>query len=124
MHASRTVLLIEEDNALRTVLSRLLEEMDFQVIAPRQARPGSGLVEMASAVDLLVSDVAVPDSDSVALTEELLSHRTDLDAVLFSIDDTTFEVRRRFKDSRTRFLQKPFTVRELHGVTSAEGVLA
>lgn len=119
MKTSGTILLIEEDQELRKVLRELLEHMGYWVVAAPGAERLPRIFEIAATADLLVADVTVPGSDSVALTEDLLDRRRDLGALLISTDDTALEVRRRFKDGRTRFLHKPFAIAELRETVAA-----
>lgn len=113
MDLSRLVLLIEEDKDLRGVFRGLLEQMNLWVVATARPEKMLHLFEVADLAHLLVSDVAVPDSESIALTEYLLARNPGLGAVLISTDDTEAESRRRFEDGRTRFLTKPFSIDEL-----------
>lgn len=114
----RTILLVEEDHELRRLLRDQLEKLGYWVVAAPGAERPPGLLQMIDSVDLLVVDVTVPDSDSIALTEELLGRRGDLSTVLISTDDTEFEVRQRFQAGRTRFLLKPFSIPELRECVS------
>lgn len=113
MPPTKTILLIEEDMSLRSVFRDLLEKMDHWVIATPRSSGVPNVLAVADMADLIVADVTVPGSESVSLTEALLERRGDLGAILISTDDTAFEVRRRFGDGRTRFLQKPFSVEEM-----------
>ena len=123
MLPTKTILLIEEDMNLRSVFRDLLEKMDHWVIAtPRSSDGVPHVFAVADMADLIVADVTVPGSESVSLTEELLSRRRDLGAILISTDDDAFEIRRRFGDGRTRFLQKPFSIDEM--VSAVEEALA
>jgi CheY-like chemotaxis protein len=117
MESSATILLIEEDQELRKVFRDHLEAMGYWVVAV-SGTARAPFVDFAAAADLLVADVTVPGSDSVLVTEELLERHDALRALLISTNDVELEVRRRFKDRRTRFLLKPFAIDELRDAVS------
>lgn len=113
---SRLVLLIEENEELRDVYRGGLEGMDLSVAATPRAGKMPHLFEVADMADLLVTDVGEPDSETIALTEYLLSRHLGLGAVLIATEKTEPEVRRRFRHERARFLLKPFSIDQFRQV--------
>lgn len=113
MNSSTTILLIEEDIDLRSLIRNLLERMGYWVIAVPRTEAPPRVVAMAARADLVVSDVTVPDSESIDLTQELLARLPGLPALVIATDDTELVVHRKFSKERTRFLRKPFSFEQL-----------
>ena len=63
-----TVLLVDDDNALRYALRRSLEHLGFRVL---EAADGAGALAQAHAADAVVLDVVLPDGDGVGVCERL-----------------------------------------------------
>ncbi|OWQ46626.1 hypothetical protein CDL60_14290 [Roseateles noduli] len=64
----RTVLLVEDDKALRYALGRSLQHLGFHVL---EAADGASAVRLASDVDAVVLDIVLPDASGISICEEL-----------------------------------------------------
>ena len=114
---SETILLVEDDEAVRALTSRLLESFGYRV---REAASGPKALELWRAemaqIDLLLTDMVMPDGISGReLADQLLVQRPDLKIIFISGysgdvagKDTSF-IRR----TKSRFLQKPCHWRDL-----------
>jgi len=111
---TETVLIVEDDAALRALSARILEGNGYTVLL---ARNGLEALAIASGhvghIDLVASDVVMPKMNGRPLVEKLLETRKEM-RVLFMSGYTDDEVMRRgVIDGRTAFLQKPFTPAQL-----------
>ena len=111
---TETVLVVEDDAALRALSARILESNGYTVLLAR-----NGLEALAIAaghtgkIDLVASDVVMPKMNGRPLVEKLLETRKGM-KVLFMSGYTDDEVMRRgVIDGSTAFLQKPFTPAQL-----------
>jgi two-component system cell cycle sensor histidine kinase/response regulator CckA len=93
-----TILLVEDDEGLRGLMARGLRSRGFDVLEAANGR--EALKALTATVDLIVSDVVMPDVDGLALARA----RPDL-KVLF-ISGYAF-------DHPGPFLPKPFTLAQL-----------
>jgi PAS domain S-box-containing protein len=108
------VLLVDDEQALRTVVRRVLEREGYRVVT---AEDGQDALErfaaIASEVALVVTDVAMPRMGGADLVARLHATRPSLPVLFMSghVDDE----RLRTNESRaaTGLLQKPFTPAEL-----------
>jgi signal transduction histidine kinase len=111
----RTILLVEDQDVVRSVTRRLLEAAGYRVIEAQGGEEALALQDRLSEVDLLLTDVVMPVLSGVDIAERLAERRPDL-SVLFMSGFTRDEV---LHDSRTdlpaHFLQKPFTKDQLIG---------
>jgi len=117
LHGTETVLLVEDDPALRALSVRILQSNGYTVLA---ANNGVEALELAAAypepIDIVATDVVMPEMGGRALVERLLETREDI-KVLFMSGYTSDEViRLGVLEGRTAFLQKPFAPNRLASV--------
>jgi CheY-like chemotaxis protein len=102
-----TLLLVEDDDAVRTISLIALENAGFRVIAADSAASAITLAKPQIAeVDLLITDVVMPKMGGRELVEAIHALRADI-PVLFISGYTKDRVPQ--DGARVGFLQKPFT---------------
>lgn len=105
-----TVLLAEDEDAVRRLARRVLEREGFSVL---EARDGQEALELVTApgrrIDLVLSDVVMPRMGGRELVERCLAHFPGCRALLMSGYTDDEVVRREVLESRAAFLPKPFT---------------
>jgi len=106
---TETILLLEDDPAIRMVIRRFLELSAYTVLdaaTPRQALELAANVERP--IDLLLTDVVLPEMSGRELAERLAAQRPGLLVLYMSgyTDDAIVHQGRLEPD--TAFLQKPF----------------
>jgi CheY-like chemotaxis protein len=111
---SETILIVEDEDALRSLAQRALERQGYTVLT---APNGAVALELAEShrgsIELVISDVVMPGMGGRPLVEELQRRSPGL-RVLFTSGYTTDEVvRRGVMTSETPFLPKPFGITEL-----------
>ncbi len=98
---SRTVLLVEDDPLVRRVTERVLQRAGWTVLCADSAETALVLLEGA-VCDLMVSDVAMPGMDGVALARAVRVARPGLPIILTSGYEETRT------DAGIMFLTKPY----------------
>lgn len=116
------ILVVEDDDAVRSLVRRALERHGYTVHAVRSA---AGALEFAGttsrAPDLLLSDISLPDRTGVELAVDVLELYPDL-PILFASGYEPDDWRRRDElTRRARFLAKPFDIENL--LDEVEGAL-
>ena len=107
---SETVLLVEDDEAVRELTREVLEMHGYTVLAVAAAVEAPRVVEGSSSpIHLLVTDVVMPRLSGRELTERLRSLRPGLRVLYISGYADTAVVHHGVLDPGTPFLQKPFT---------------
>ncbi|HEV7588038.1 MAG TPA: MHYT domain-containing protein [Longimicrobium sp.] len=114
---TETILLVEDEAAVRTVTRRILEREGYAVLETGGAAEALRRVEETLAfgrrVDLVVTDIVMPELDGRALGEHLDARLPGV-RVLYMSGYTDDEiVRRGLIDPGTAFLEKPFTAEAL-----------
>jgi PAS domain S-box-containing protein len=112
--ASATVLLVEDDEAVRRLARTALEREGYRVIEagnPREAAQRAR--EFEGRIGLLLSDIVMPESDGPPLAEWLLSAHPGLRILYMSGYADEAIVRHGVLVEGTPFLQKPFSLRAL-----------
>jgi two-component system, cell cycle sensor histidine kinase and response regulator CckA len=106
---SETVLVVEDEESVRTLAGRVLTEAGYAVIAARDGREALALVEDGLAVDIVLTDVVMPVMGGRELCDRIRSARPALPVLFMSGYTGTDVVRRGLRDTGVPFLQKPFS---------------
>lgn len=111
---SEVVLLVEDEDAVRRVAKRILQTHGYHVLEANNGREALRQIEShATPIDLLVTDVVMPEMGGHELVEQL-RQRPGGPKVLFMSGYTDDAVLRRGIFRATdAFLQKPFTPQQL-----------
>jgi PAS domain S-box-containing protein len=105
-----TVLLVEDEDLVRSLAQRVLEARGYRVFAAPSAADALDLhARTPDPVDLVVTDVVMPGLGGRQLAERLRERQPGL-RVLFMSGYTTDEVLRQgIQEEEEHFIQKPFT---------------
>ncbi|MGA9761089.1 MAG: response regulator [Gaiellaceae bacterium] len=111
----KTVVLVDDDDLVRGLVSRVLERAGFRVLDATSGEEGLELVASTQEADLLLTDVTLPgEVDGLELGRRALAERSDLKLVCMSgygEEDLAGELQR--IASTAVFLSKPFSNGEL-----------
>jgi PAS domain S-box-containing protein len=107
---NETILLVEDDEAVRNLAKTALEMYGYRVLVAADAGEAQRLAqEYSGSLDLVVTDVVMPGMSGRELVEFLRQHHPQL-KVLFMSGYTEDEVLRHgLVHAEVAFLQKPFT---------------
>jgi two-component system, cell cycle sensor histidine kinase and response regulator CckA len=111
---TETILVVEDEDALRKVAKRSLEAAGYRVLAA--ANGDDALVvaaQHAGDIHLLLTDVVMPRMSGKALATELSKARSNLKVVYTSGYTDNAIVHHGVLDAGTHFLPKPFTSAEV-----------
>jgi PAS domain S-box-containing protein len=103
------VLIVEDERQIRTLTRTILERRGYRVLAASTAAEAEALfAREAGGIDLLVTDVALPDGNGPALFKSLFEKRPSLRVLYMSgyADETLVE--QAALEAAGGFLQKPF----------------
>jgi CheY-like chemotaxis protein len=114
MRGTETVLVAEDEDGVRELLRKVLTEFGYAVLTARHGRDALMMAgERAGEIDLLVTDVVMPEMSGRELAEALRDRRPDL-KVLYISGYTDDEVLQRGISGReVAFVRKPFAAEDL-----------
>jgi signal transduction histidine kinase len=112
--SQRTLLVVEDEEAIRKALRRMLVGLDYEVLcadSPLHALQLSA--EHPGNIDLLVTDVVMPELNGQELAHRLRAHRPGLGCLFVSGYTADLIAQHGVLEEGARFLAKPFTQEEL-----------
>ncbi|WP_313281216.1 hybrid sensor histidine kinase/response regulator [Stutzerimonas balearica] len=118
----QSILIVEDDDAVRLLLQTALEDLGYQVHLAADSQRALSLAARLDSLDLLLSDVGLPGLNGRQLAEMLQQERPGLPVVLITGYTEQASSRAEFLGPRMRLMTKPFTL-ELLAETVA-GALA
>jgi two-component system cell cycle sensor histidine kinase/response regulator CckA len=111
-----TILLVEDEEGLRSLNARGLRSRGYSVIeASNGVEALEALEEKDGAVDLVVSDVVMPEMDGPTLLRAMRVHNPDLKIIFVSGYAEDAFAKSLDEDEKFEFLPKPFTLSQLVG---------
>jgi len=115
---SGTILLVEDEASIRTLVEGALRRYGFDVVAAGDADAAIAACERGLHVDLLITDVIMPGMSGPELVRRLDAAGRALPVLYVSGYTDRALVHQGMRESGTLFLQKPFTpeslVRKVH----------
>lgn len=110
-----TILLIEDEPDLKSALETLLKTADFDIFSASSWEEADAIVaQRDEPIDVLITDIVLPDKNGIEICEELESLWPDMQTVFVS--GYSSEIARRYGDLEgdgRRFLTKPVSPSEL-----------
>ena len=109
-----TILLVEDEDAVRLFSARALRNKGYQVLEARSGEAALEIVgEHLDELDLIISDVVMPRMDGPTMIKEVRSRRADLPVIFISGYAEDAFRRRIDAGEEVNFLLKPFTLKQL-----------
>ncbi len=110
-----TILLVEDEEGLRALNARGLASRGYTVLQAGNGVEAIDVLEQADGkVDLVVSDVVMPEMDGPTLLRELRRRNPDMKIILISgYPEDAFQKHLPTDGSQFDFLAKPFTLKQL-----------
>ena len=107
---NETILLVEDEDAVRALIRRVVQDRGFAVL---EASSGDEAICLATKYDrpihLLLSDVVMPGMGGRVVAERILALKPEMKVLYLSGYTTDAVVRHGVFQSEVAFLQKPFT---------------
>ncbi len=112
--SERTILVVEDQPEVLSLLADALQMLGYRVLTA--AHPDEGLAigdEHAEQIDLVLTDVVMPDLGGPELVARLQEKWPEIRAVYMSGYAEGDKMRVEMQDPKTSFLQKPFSADSL-----------
>ena len=109
-----TILVVEDDPAILKIMQKILEGLDYTVLASSAPEKVMDIVkEYTGKINLLITDVIMPKMNGRDLAEQLQTICPDLKCIFMSGYTANAIAHHGVLDKGVNFIQKPFTKREL-----------
>jgi CheY-like chemotaxis protein len=83
-HAARRILVVDDEALVREVVAEGLAELGFSTLRAADGATALAMLDAGAALDLLLTDHAMPGMDGVTLVREARRRRPDLPAILLT----------------------------------------
>jgi two-component system cell cycle sensor histidine kinase/response regulator CckA len=110
---SETILLVEDEAAVRRATAEFLRLQGYNIIEARDGLDALALAKEQRTIHLVVSDVVMPRMSGGALAKEVARVRPDTQFLFVSGYAGKTILDHKVVDLETNFLQKPYTLRQL-----------
>jgi two-component system, cell cycle sensor histidine kinase and response regulator CckA len=114
LRGDETVLVVEDEDGVRELLWKILTQHGHTVL---EARHGRDALTVAGGythpIQLLVTDVVMPEMGAGELADQLLAQRPDMKVLFISGYTNDEVVRRGIKQKEAAFIRKPFAAEDL-----------
>jgi CheY-like chemotaxis protein/two-component sensor histidine kinase len=108
--AGETVVLVEDDPAVRMLVFDLLKELGYHAYEAENAKTALPLLESDLRVDLLVTDVGLPGMNGRQLAEIARQHRPELKVLFMTGYAQMAAERQGFLEEGMDMVAKPFSI--------------
>ena len=109
LRGSETVLVAEDEDGVRELLRKILTEFGYTVLTARHGRDALMVAgDRSGDMDLLVTDVVMPEMNGRELAETLRDRQPDLKVLYISGYTDDEVVQRGISGREVAFLRKPF----------------
>lgn len=110
-----TILLVEDDPAVRRLVHRILDQQGYRVFEASNANAALELIDsLEEKIDLLVSDVVMPLMSGPELAERIVVRCPEMQVLFISgYTDDRFKGQHGLSESQHVVLQKPFSAQVL-----------
>ena len=112
------ILVVEDEDRMRSVAVAMFKDLGYSVLAA-EAPPRRLRLERNPHIDLLFTDIVMPDMNGRALAEEALRRRPDLKVVFTTGFSRNAVIHNGVLDRGVNFLPKPFSIEQLAQKVSA-----
>jgi two-component system chemotaxis response regulator CheY len=114
---SFNVLIVDDSNAMRAVIKKIVAMSGFKMDECREAGNGKEALEALSSawVDVIISDINMPEMNGLELLEHLKKDELykDIPVIMISTEGSAERMREAFVQGALGFIKKPFLPEDL-----------
>ncbi|MDO7906278.1 response regulator transcription factor [Paenibacillus sp. JX-17] len=105
------ILIIEDDTALRNIVTTILEEEAYEVEASGQGKEGLWMARSGD-YDLVIVDLMLPEMDGITVIQELYAEGKDTPTLILTAKDRVEDKVKGLDVGADDYLVKPFATEE------------
>lgn len=107
-----TVLIVDDDKALRSFLSSILEDEGYEVLLAATGAEGEALLQ-AKPIDVVLVDLRLPDEDGISILRKIKREEPDVQVIVLTAFGAVESAVEAMKLGAYDYINKPFDVSEL-----------
>lgn len=107
-----TLLVVDDDEGLREVTASIFEAVGFNVITAESGSAALKLV-VAQKVDIIISDIKMPNGDGISMLEEIRKIYPDIPVVFLMTGFSEHSEAECLSKGAKKVFQKPFNKKEI-----------
>ena len=109
-----TILVVEDNVQVRELVSDILQRAGYRVLACGMAEEAAAMLEDSGmAVDLVFTDIMLPDGSGIELARTVVDHHPDVKVVVGSGYTPSFDAREFVEKMSIPFLVKPYRISDI-----------
>jgi len=111
---SATILLVEDEEMLLLMATRLLEELGYTVIQAESPQDAIAICQENQSIDLILTDVVMPGMNGREMVERIKAIRPDVKVLFMSGYTADIVAQRGIVDEGMHYIQKPLEMCKLN----------
>ncbi len=112
MH-TRHILVVDDERSMREMLELLLMDEGYRVSVAESGRAGLKIMEAAGFIDLVITDIRMPDMDGLALLKQIKGINSEIPVIMMTAFATTETAVDALKEGAADYIIKPFQMDEM-----------
>ncbi len=117
---SFNVLIVDDSNAMRAVIKKIVTISGFQMDQCLQAGNGREALEVLAEnwVDVIISDINMPEMNGLELLDQLKKNETlkEIPVIMITTEGSSERMQEAFKRGAKGFIKKPFLPEDIRKV--------
>lgn len=111
----KTVLLVEDDDAVRRSIEKILKKDGYKVLSAADGTQLSEVIDDDTAIELVILDIGLPWINGFELAKLLKEHEDlrEIPLIFVSAQGTDMDIKKGFEVGADDFIKKPFEAEEL-----------
>lgn len=112
MESNKTILVVEDEASITTLLKYNLERVGYEVLVAVDGKEGLELA-LKESPDLILLDIMLPTMDGMEICKELRSRKNNIPIIMLTARDNEFDKVLGLELGADDYMTKPFSPREL-----------
>ncbi|MEN6623020.1 MAG: response regulator [Smithella sp.] len=117
---SFNVLIVDDSNAMRAVIKKIVTLSGFQMNQCLEAGNGKEALEILSGswVDVIISDINMPEVNGLELLDQIRKNETfkDIPVIMITTEGSSERMQEAFKRGAKGFIKKPFLPEDIRKI--------
>ena len=106
------ILVVEDDKNLRRLMEAVLTQNGYYVLCASDGKEALDLLESVY-VDLIISDIMMPNLDGYSLTRELREANYKIPVLMVTAKDDFEDIKKGFRSGADDYMVKPLNIEEM-----------